>query len=84
MLTRDAVLKNLTNILATLFEVPAAEVTEEADLFDDLDLDSIDAVDLAIKLQEMTGRKISPDEFNAVRTVGDVVDQVFKLVSENS
>ena len=48
-------------------------VTPEAKLFEELDLDSIDAVDLAIKLQEMTGKRIKPDDFKNVRTVGDVI-----------
>lgn len=84
MLSRDEVLVNLTNILETLFEVPKEDVHFGAKLYEDLDLDSIDAVDLAIKLQEMTGRKIPPEKFKAVRTVGDIVDQVCDLVSEDT
>jgi acyl carrier protein len=50
-------------------------------LFEELDLDSIDAVDLAIKLQEMTGRRIKPEEFKSVRTVGDVIGAVESLLA---
>jgi acyl carrier protein len=52
------------------------KITVEARLFEDLDLDSIDAVDLIVKLQEYTGKKIAPTEFKTVRTVGDVVDKL--------
>jgi acyl carrier protein len=44
-----------------------------------LDLDSIDAVDLAIKVQEMTGKRIKPDEFKNVRTVQDVIEMIKQL-----
>jgi len=84
MLTRDEVLVNLTNLLETLFEVSREDIHLEAKLYEDLDLDSIDAVDLAIKLQEMTGKKIPPEKFKEVRTVGDIVEQVCDLVTEGA
>jgi acyl carrier protein len=46
-------------------------------LFEDLDLDSIDAVDLVVKLQDYTGKKIQVAEFKSARTVGDVVERVY-------
>jgi acyl carrier protein len=82
MLTRDEILRELTQTLVTFFEVPEEDVRLDAHLYEDLDLDSIDSVDLAIKLQELTGKKISPEEFKSVRTVGDVLDQVEKLVEK--
>jgi acyl carrier protein len=63
-----------------MFEVPAEKIRPEARLYQDLGLDSIDAVDLVVKLQELTGRRISPSRFKSVRTVGDVVDQVHALL----
>jgi len=62
------------------FEIDASRITFEADLFSDLDLDSIDAVDLAIKLQEMTGKRFKPQEFKSIRTVGDVVSTIKRLL----
>ena len=64
-----------------LGEPPQPRVTPEAHLFEELDLDSIDAVDLAIKLLEMTGRRIKPEEFKSVRTVGDVIAAVESLLA---
>ena len=46
-----------------------------------MDIDSIDAVDLTVKLKEFTGRRIQPSDFKQVRTVQDVVDVVFDLLS---
>jgi len=49
-------------------------------LNEDLEIDSIDAVDLLDRLRRQTGRKISAEEFRTVRTVGDLVDAVYALV----
>lgn len=75
------ILARLRELLADKFEVDPARITPEADLYRDLDLDSIDAVDLVIKLQEMTGKRIKPDEFRSVRTIGDVVVAVDRLLA---
>lgn len=75
------ILSRLRELLADTFEIDPARVTPEADLYRDLDLDSIDAVDLAIKLQEMTGKRIKPDEFRSVRTVNDVIVAVDRLLT---
>ena len=72
----------LSKYLQDLFDLPAERITLSARLFDDLDLDSIDAVDLVVKLQEYTGRKISPSEFKSVRTIGDVVDRIYAKVNQ--
>lgn len=72
-MTDEEILNRLREILEENFEIDPERVTPEAHLYNDLDLDSIDAVDLAIKLQELTGKRIKPEEFKTVRTVGDVV-----------
>ena len=69
----------LRDLLVELFEIEPAKVTLEANLYKDLDIDSIDAVDLIIKLKEITGRRIQPEAFKQVRTVGDVVNVVYGL-----
>lgn len=77
----DQILSRLKTILAESFEIDPAKVTMDTQLFTDLDLDSIDAVDLAIKLQEMTGKRIKPEDFKTVRSVGDVVATVKLLLA---
>ena len=80
-MTDQQILEKLKAILAEAFEINPEQVTPETHLFEELDLDSIDAVDLAIKLQEMTGKRIKPEDFKTVRTVGDVVSTVHLLLA---
>ncbi|QSX29873.1 acyl carrier protein [Shewanella cyperi] len=80
MQNREQILEMLMGILVDEFEIDAAAITPEASLYQDLDLDSIDAVDLVIKLQQLTGKKIQPDEFKSVRTVDDVINAIEGLV----
>ena len=54
----------------------------EAHLYQDLELDSIDAIDLVVHLQKLTGKKIKPEEFKSVRSVNDVVDAVERLLAD--
>jgi acyl carrier protein len=80
MMSKDDIYARLADRLTDMFEVPAEKIRPEARLYEDLDLDSIDAVDLVVKLQEITGRRVSPQEFRTVRTVSDVVDKVYALL----
>lgn len=79
MKNRDEIYQVLSEILVTLFEIEEEDISLDAHLYEDMDLDSIDAVDLVVKLREITGKKIEPEDFKQVRTVKDVVDAVEKL-----
>ena len=81
MHSREDVYQQLHNYLVDMFEVPAEDIQPDARLMEDLDLDSIDAVDLIVKFQEVTGKKIPAMEFRSVRTVDDVVEKIHDLVS---
>lgn len=81
-ITRDDIFAILKGILVDEFEVVPENVVYNADLFNDLELDSVDAVDLAVRLQQHTGKKVSPAEFKQIRTVGDVVNAIVKLMQE--
>ncbi|MBY6064337.1 acyl carrier protein [Pseudidiomarina sediminum] len=80
MQTKEDVYQQLQQILVEDFELESDAIRPDANLYQDLDLDSIDAVDLVVKLREITGKKISPDAFKAVRTVEDVVNEVYALM----
>lgn len=82
MQNREQILAMLTTILVDEFEIDADAITPDTNLYEELDLDSIDAVDLVIKLQQLTGKKIQPDEFKSVRTVNDVVNAIEGLVKD--
>jgi acyl carrier protein len=82
--SREEILERLKVVLVDLFELKAEKIVPEAHLFDDLDIDSIDAVDLFLTLKEITGRKIQPQAFKDVRTVNDVIDAIQALTSRPS
>ena len=78
--TREEILNKLTEILVEDFEISEDLIKPEANLFEDLELDSIDAVDLAVKLQYFTDKKIAPENFKKIRTIDDVVDAIEELL----
>jgi acyl carrier protein len=80
-MTREEIFATLQAILCDTFELAPAQVTSQANLFDDLGLDSIDAVDLAIKLQQLTGKRVNAEVFKSVRTVEDVVNTVHQMLA---
>lgn len=82
--TREEIYNEVVGIMNKLFETPTDEITPESKLMDDLDLDSIDAVEMIVQLQKMTGKRIQPEQFQSVRTVNDVVDVLEKLLNENN
>lgn len=69
----------IKDILVEQFDVDESAVSLQVNLYDELQLDSIDAVDLFVQLKAMTGKKISPEVFKEVRTIGDVLDALAKL-----
>ncbi|KAA9001941.1 acyl carrier protein [Affinibrenneria salicis] len=77
---KNEIYQEISGLLVKLFEVDASEIKPESRLYEDLELDSIDAVDMVVHLQKRIGRKISPETFKSVRTVQDVVDAVEQLV----
>lgn len=82
MLSKDQLYEKLRVHLVEVFEVPEEKVTLDARLYEDLDLDSIDAVDLIVKLQELSQKRIKPDTFKAVRTVNDVLECMHDILAE--
>ncbi len=78
----EEVFLQVKKMLHDLFEIDPAKVSLESNLYSDLDVDSIDAVDMVVELKKITGKKIKPDDFKSVRTVGDVVDAVSKLLDD--
>ncbi len=79
MLTREGILAKVIEILSETFELDAAKIRPESDLYSELGIDSIDAIDLLVKLQDLTDKRIAPAAFKQTRTVRDVVDTVFAL-----
>ena len=81
MQTREDIYNILSDALVELFELDPAAISLQANLYQDLEIDSIDAIDLLDHIKRQTGKKISAEDFKSVRTVGDVVEAVFRLVN---
>lgn len=79
MTSQEEIYQKIAAVLEELFEIDPADIHPQANLYQDLDIDSIDAVDLVVELKKMTGKKIKPEDFKSVRTVQDVVTEVEKL-----
>lgn len=80
-MTKDEILQRIVDILVKTFDLDPALVVPQARLREDLDIDSIDAVDLMVQLKPMVGQRLQPEAFKMVRTVNDVADALYKLVS---
>ena len=72
-MNRAEILAEISRTLVEMFELDPKIVTPEARLVEDLDLDSIDAVDMAAKLQELTGKRLAEEDLRGMRTLEDVV-----------
>lgn len=81
MQTQDEIYETLKAALVELFEIEPAKIHRQAKLYDELDIDSIDAIDLMLKLKEITGRKINAEEFKHVRSVDDIVVALHRLLN---
>jgi acyl carrier protein len=80
-MTKDDIFARIVTILNETFDIDAAVVTPASRLYDDLEIDSIDAVDLIVQLKPLVGKRLQPEAFKSVRTVQDVVDALHSLVS---
>ena len=73
-MSKDEIQAWVIDLLAEMFELDKSELTATSNLYADLDIDSIDAVDLAVKLKQLTGKRLQPEVFKTIRTIDDVVE----------
>ena len=83
-MTKQDIVLHLQRILQETFAIDAESIRLDSRLSDDLDIDSIDAVDLIVKLKPIVGKRLQPDVFKSVRTLQDVVDALDELVNRES
>ncbi len=74
--SQEEIFDHTKKILVNLFEVDESLLEPHAQLYEDLDIDSIDAVDLLVELKRLTGKTVSPEHFKQARTLQDIVDVV--------
>ena len=79
-MNKQEIYTTLKKVMVDLFEIEAEDIQFDSNLYEDLDLDSIDAVDLAVKITEITGKRVNPEDFRKVRTVQDLVDTAHKML----
>jgi len=77
MMTKEDILKQVQQLLTEAFELEAGVINLEAHLYRDLDLDSFDAIDLAINMESKIGIKLQEEELKLIRTVSDIVEMVY-------
>jgi acyl carrier protein len=82
MQSEDEILARIRSTLVELFQLDGADVTPAARLYEDLEIDSIDVVDLMDEVQRQTGHKVTPEDFRSVHTVGDLVAVMQRLLHE--
>ena len=83
MKSQEDIFSTLQQLFEELFEIEPEKVTPQARLYEDLDIDSIDAVDLVVRLKEITGKAVEPEQFKSVRTVQDIVDAYEKAATDD-
>lgn len=81
-MNKQEIFEKLQDIMVDLFEIERGKITLSANLYEDLDIDSIDAVDLAVEVRDLTGKRINPDDFKQVRTMQDLVDTAEKMFNQ--
>lgn len=84
MADKNAIFEHVATTLAELFDLERADISLHSHLGEDLDIDSIDAIDLVVELKKYVGKKISPEDFKSVRTVEDIVNAVSDLMAKSS
>ena len=75
MASRDEIFSWVTGVIRDEFQY-TDKIYHNSHLVDDIDLDSIDAIDMTVRLEEKTGLAFKEDELKSLRTVGDVVDLI--------
>jgi acyl carrier protein len=79
---RDEIFAKIVEILSDSFELDAKKITRESTLYEELDLDSIDAIDIFTQLREITGRRPDPADARQVRTVDELIDFVLREIDK--
>jgi acyl carrier protein len=78
-MNRDELFAWTADLLAEMFELDRDTLSPASNLYADLDIDSIDAVDLAVKLKQLTGKRLQPEVFKSIRTIDDIVGALLGL-----
>jgi len=81
--TQDEVYAKIKEVLIDEFEVEPDMISMDANLFTDLELDSLDAIDLMVTLDKELGIEIKTEEMQEMRTIKDVCDFVLSTAGND-
>lgn len=84
MSTHEEILERIRKTLSEEFDCDPAKIVPEARFFEDLDLDSIDAVDLIVRLRKEVQFEIKSEDFKSIRTVGDLIGVLERLCAAST
>ena len=82
-MTKEEIFDKLKAILSKEFEIEEDKITPTAKLADDLELDSIDSIDLIVKMKDFIPGKVDPAIFKTVKTMQDVVDALYPYTQQS-
>jgi acyl carrier protein len=79
--SREEILEHVRRAMVELFELEPEKIQLGTKVVEDLDLDSIDAIELAVRMEALTGQRFDPESFREMRTVSDVVEILYGILS---
>ena len=80
-ITKEEILIKVKDLLSHQFDIAPKDITLEARLNEDLDIDSIDAMNLLAEYEKETGVGLDPLQLISIRTIGDVIDTLYATMS---
>ncbi|BCK57417.1 MULTISPECIES: meromycolate extension acyl carrier protein AcpM [Nocardia] len=83
-LTQEQIVEELGKIIEEVTGIEPSEVTIEKSFVDDLDIDSLSMVEIAVQTEDKYGVKIPDEDLASLKTVGDAVNYIQKLEAENA
>ena len=84
MLDEAQIYDILKTTLTELFEIEPARIHKDANLYEDLEIDSIDAIDLIDHVKRKTGYRLVAEDVRHVRTIGDVIAAVLRKQEQDN
>ena len=75
-MNQHEIFHKVSESMVEMFHLESKNVTLEARLVEDLDLDSIDAIDMAVRIEEKTGLALSGEDLHSIQTIQDAVDLI--------
>jgi acyl carrier protein len=81
MKTKEAIFGCIQQLLIEVFEIKKESIALESNIYEDLDFDSLDAVELAVRLGAETGISLQEEDLRTIRTIGDAVDILHQRIN---